>query len=183
MKKLAAILLCLVHLLTITGYALFFQFFIIQSDNQVEAKLDRNNYSNTELVEIKVPLHLPYSTNWKGYERCDGQIEVNGNHYNYVKRKLSNDTLYILCIPNSVKTQLSTAQKNYASEFSEANATQKNNQSTVKKQSPIVEYCFQPLHFTTTTLVAIEQQKNNSFSTSILIRYCETRGKPPQAHC
>jgi len=75
--------------------------------------LDKNDYNEADLVTIKVPLSLPYLTNWSDFERYDGSIEVDGQHYNYVKRKVSNDTLILLCIPNKNKTLLTNAKNAY----------------------------------------------------------------------
>jgi len=54
-----------------------------------------------------------YTPDWPEYKRFDGEVEMNGIHYNYVKRKLSNDTLYLLCIPNRDRTKLAAAKLNY----------------------------------------------------------------------
>lgn len=61
------------------------------------ASLDKNEYNENELVQIKCVLNAPYIINDIKYERCDGQIEVNGIQYNYVKRMVRNDTLYMYC--------------------------------------------------------------------------------------
>ncbi len=61
-------------------------------------QIDNDNYVDENLVEVKVPINMQYFANWKNYERCDGEIEYEGTHYNYVKRKLSNDTLSIASI-------------------------------------------------------------------------------------
>jgi hypothetical protein len=77
------------------------------------SKLDKGHYTENELVEMKVPYHQLYFPNSQEYTRYDGEIDINGTHYNYVKRKFSNDTLYILCIPNKVNTDLASVKNNY----------------------------------------------------------------------
>jgi hypothetical protein len=81
-----------------------------RADRQLENQLDHNIYDETQLVEIKIPLNLPYQSNWAGYQRYDGALELGGVLYQYVKRKVSNDTLYLLCIPNMQKMHLETAK-------------------------------------------------------------------------
>lgn len=76
-------------------------------------QLDSNNYSESELVSLKVPANLPYYACSKSYERIDGQIEINGVHYNYVKRRFYNDSLEYLCIPNKIKIRLNSAQNEF----------------------------------------------------------------------
>jgi hypothetical protein len=78
-------------------------------------RLDHNFYNEADLTVMKVPLNLPYlSGNWKEFERFDGSIELNGTHYNYVKRKVFNDTLILLCIPNAIVKKLNEVKDGFA---------------------------------------------------------------------
>ncbi|HNP22212.1 MAG TPA: hypothetical protein PKM63_16605 [Panacibacter sp.] len=81
--------------------------------------LEKNDYSEADLVQIKVPVNLPYFTDQKEYARVDGAIELDGIQYNYVKRKICNDTLYLLCLPNQDKTRITDVKNNYAKEASD----------------------------------------------------------------
>ena len=76
--------------------------------------LDNNNYNEGSLTQIKFALNMPYMIADKSYERCDGQVELNGVQYNYVKRMVKNDTLYLYCIPNDQKTKISDTKNEYA---------------------------------------------------------------------
>lgn len=84
-----------------------------KTNKDLEALLDSNSYDDAELMELKVPLHLPYQNSWTAFERYDGEIEIKGTIYKYVKRKLANDTLYLMCIPNSKKMNLEKAKNNF----------------------------------------------------------------------
>jgi hypothetical protein len=81
-----------------------------KSDLHFEAKLDANQYNEAHLIEIKIPLKLPYTTEWKNFERYDGEIKVNGLYYKYVKRKVIIDSLVLLCLPNPTKLRLESAR-------------------------------------------------------------------------
>ena len=81
-----------------------------KADLQLEAKLDKNEYIESQLIVISVPINLPYQTDWVSFERCDGEIEVNGLHYKYVKRKIENGNLILKCIPNDAKERLEAAK-------------------------------------------------------------------------
>jgi len=83
--------------------------------NQMVAKIDRSEYDDKDLIEVKVPVNLPYQTNWQDFERYDGEIQIAGVHYNYVKRKLQNDTLILMCIPNTDKMKLFNARETFFS--------------------------------------------------------------------
>jgi hypothetical protein len=78
------------------------------------ASLDENNYSDADLISVKVPaVHLSSYVNSKEFQRVDGSIEINGVQYNYVKRRFSEDSLELLCIPNKTATSLQTAKNEF----------------------------------------------------------------------
>lgn len=82
---------------------------------------------------------MPYISGSGEFERVDGQLEYNGVHYNYVKRKVSRDTLYILCLSNESKTKLCDAKAAYGKEANDLPANKKGPES-VKKISIGAEY-------------------------------------------
>lgn len=92
------------------GYRWVINWFQESADIQLEARLDKNDYDESQLIEIKVPIGMPYQTDWAGFERYDGEIEVNGIHYKYVKRKVQDGQLVLKCIPNETKQRLETAK-------------------------------------------------------------------------
>ncbi len=84
-----------------------------KSDSQLEAKLDNNAYDDTQLLELKVPINLPYQATWADYQRYNGEIEIKGILYKYVKRKVADDTLYVMCIPNTSKMHFKSVKDNF----------------------------------------------------------------------
>lgn len=65
-----------------------------------------DKYSLDDLVSVKVPVKMPTVENWKDYVSIAGQVQFQNNSYNYVKLRMTKDTLYLLCIPNYKKTRL-----------------------------------------------------------------------------
>ncbi len=94
-----------------------------RSDQKMEVSLDNNNYNEASLIELKVPLNLPYQTDWSDFERYDGDVTVDGQHYKYVKRKVQDGMLVVKCIPNENKHRIETAGEQF---FQLANDLQKN---------------------------------------------------------
>jgi hypothetical protein len=81
---------------------------------ELEAQFDENNYDESQLISIKVPVrYLPYLNNSSSFERVDGQIEIKGIQYKYVKRRIYNDSLEMLCIPNHTAMKLQTAKNEF----------------------------------------------------------------------
>ena len=106
MKKLVAILLLSIHLVNITGSKLFFLFLVNKNDAEFTNQIDLGKYEAEHLVQIKVPLNLPYYSSTVKYERYYGEVNRNGIFFNYVMRKVMNDTAYYLCLPNMAKAKL-----------------------------------------------------------------------------
>jgi hypothetical protein len=95
------------------GYQLLYSYLLQQSDKHFEARLDKNEFDENDLLTIKVPLHLPYMTDQPEFQRIDGEINLNGIQYKYVKRRVYHDSLILLCLPDKEKTKLKEAKNNY----------------------------------------------------------------------
>ncbi len=126
MKKLSAILLIALFLFNLFGYRILFNYEQQQSDMRFEASLDKQDYNDADLVTIKVPLSLPYVNNQQNFERVDGEITVNGKILKYVKRKISDGNLILLCLPDHNKMRIESAKDEF---FKYANDLVQNNQS------------------------------------------------------
>jgi hypothetical protein len=114
LRKLAAILLWGILLFNWVGYRLLNSILEERANRRLEARLDQDQYEDDQLISIKVPItHLAYYNSSAGFERADGELEVNGIPYRYVKRRISNDTIEMLCIPNQGELQLRQSGKNY----------------------------------------------------------------------
>jgi hypothetical protein len=103
----------LILLFNWVGYRLLSGYLQHRSDVKLESRLDRNDYKEADLIQIKIPLHLPYQLNWQEFERVDGEVELDGVHYKYVKRKIWNDSLVLLCLPNESKQKIDEAGDDY----------------------------------------------------------------------
>lgn len=120
MRKTIAISLLLVHVYNLVGYKAVFTFLQKEINASVVSKLDKGQYLDDDLVEIRLPFKMLYNTGASEYVRYDGEIEIGGEHYSYVKRKLVNDTLYLLCLPNTSGAKLASAKNNYFDNINEA---------------------------------------------------------------
>ncbi|HSB93418.1 MAG TPA: hypothetical protein VLC28_09885 [Flavitalea sp.] len=143
MKKLASILLLTILLFNWVGYRLMTSILQQQADTELQSSVEQNRYNDDDLVEIRVPLNLPYQTDWKEFQSYDGNINVDGVEYRYVKRKVEKGELVLLCIPNHSKAHLATARDRF---FMLVNDLQHNGHSKSEgKQahivkSPVTEY-------------------------------------------
>jgi len=130
-------LLIAILLFNWVGYRLVTTILQEQADNQLQASVETNRYSDEDLLEIRVPLNLPYQTDWKEFQPYDGSIKVEGVDYRYVKRKVEHGQLVLLCIPNHSKTHLATARDQF---FMLVNDLQHNGHSKSSgKQAPVLK--------------------------------------------
>ena len=126
LKQLAAILLIGILFFNWYGYQLLTAYWQQREDSKLEARLDKHEYNDDQLVHIKIPLTtLAYYNSSTGFERVNGQIQINGVHYNYVKRRIYGDSLELLCIPNITAMNLQKAKNEF---FRQVNDLHQQNQ-------------------------------------------------------
>lgn len=132
MKKLFAIVLLGILLFNWGGYRLLTDYLEDRADLQLEAQLDQDNYDESSLISIKIPTNLPYYQNNINYERVDGSINIRGVEYKYVKRRIYNDSLELMCIPDLAKTGMQNARDDFfrlANDLVTNNSTKKSGNS------------------------------------------------------
>ena len=113
MKKLAAIILLFIFVFNLFGYKLYTAIMQQMASTQLAEVLDKNNYTDDELIIIKKPINLPYYNNSKEFTRANGEIEIDGVYYTYVKCRIYNDCVEMLCLPNTQKTKIKNNSDDY----------------------------------------------------------------------
>jgi hypothetical protein len=173
LKQIAAILLALVLLFNWVGYRILSDYFEHRADFVMEQKLDNSEYDESQLVELKIPLKLPYQNNWQEFERFDGEIEVDGIHYKYVKRKVYNDSLVLLCLPHESKMKLQYARDEFFKLVNDLQHPSQNKKSdggnSLSVKNPVTEYYSQSNYWLIPKLTALHFQfhvNNSSFHSS-----------------
>ena len=118
------------------GYQLLTNYWQQRADARLEARLDKNEYDESQLLSVKIPTPttLAYSlSNYDGaagFQRVNGQIDIGGVRYQYVKRRIYKDSLELLCIPNETAIKLQQVKNDF---FRQVNDLQQQNQG---KKSP-----------------------------------------------
>lgn len=149
MKKITALFFLALFLFNLFGYRVAVNLMQQKANDQLEVTLDNNAYDESQLVELKIPMHVPYQTTWASYQRYNGEIEINGILYKYVKRKVANDTLFLMCIANTKKMHLETAKDDFfklSNDLAQNNSSKKsdNSKSAFKNlQNEYDQYSFE----------------------------------------
>jgi hypothetical protein len=141
LKRLTAILFLCILLFNLFGYRLVIHYIHDRSTAQLSAKIDNNDYDNATLISIKTPLSLPYYTNSETYERVDGVISIDGEYYNYVKRRVFNDSLELLCLPNTTKDKLAKVEAEYSKSVSNGSEAEKSSKKPTVVKNVVPEFC------------------------------------------
>jgi CRISPR/Cas system endoribonuclease Cas6 (RAMP superfamily) len=84
------------------------------ADQRLETLLDNSDYNESQLIEIRVALNMPYQQRFTEYERHYGEIEIDGKSYTYVKRKIAGDVAIFKCIANKSKQELKAIKNDWA---------------------------------------------------------------------
>lgn len=141
MKKTAAIVFLFVFLFNLYGYRLLIDGIQKGKETAQLEQLDNERYAEEDLISFKTPVALPYYTNSETYDRVDGTIEIDGTEYQYVKRRIFNDSLELLCLPNKVKQQLDAAKDDFFKRTTEGTTPDGKMGTTKAFKNILLEYC------------------------------------------
>jgi hypothetical protein len=167
------------------GYRLLTSCLETRANHQLESQLDNNSYDESQLISIKIPsTHLSYYNSSTQFERVDGQIEIGGVQYKYVKRRLFNDSLELLCIPNHTAMQLRQTKDDFfklVNDIQQHNGQDKKSDShpgAAKNFSSIDNYAtVDP--FTMGDLYAVSLPESSPYAVAIASSYALTAEQPP----
>lgn len=135
LKKGAAVLLLILFIFNGGGYRVLISYLQDKEDTEFAKTLDNGNYNDEDLVTVKVALNLPYQGNSENYERVYGEINLNGQVYNYVKRKVINDTVVFLCIRHETKSELQQIENDYFGKINNLPGKDSNKKLLIYKQT------------------------------------------------
>ncbi len=159
---------------------LLFHYLIYRNDIFVEKQISKGMYNVHDLVEIKIPVHMPQIQSWPDYEPVSGQVELKGNSYNYVKLKVTHDTIFVMCVPNYRTTKLGNDNVIYAKQVSDTPLNNKGNVNVIKT------FNLYTYHHSNHCLCAARPPEivvtiTNHYSVSAVPSvYLETPDQPPQ---
>lgn len=108
------------------GYRLLISFMENKADLALERKIDNSEYDESSLIEITVPLNSPYLADYfSEFDRYVGELELDGVHYKYVKRKIVNGELVLFCLPNEERNDLQNSREEFFKLVNDLNHSQK----------------------------------------------------------
>jgi hypothetical protein len=130
LRKLTAISFILILLVNLGGYRLIIAGMQSKADSRLESYIDNSRYEESQLIELRVPLNMPYQERYTEFERHYGEITIDGQAYTYVKRKIEGGVLVLKCIANKARQELKKVNDDQAK-----NNSAQQPQSSGKKQN------------------------------------------------
>lgn len=153
-------------------------------NTQLQTALDNNDYNESDLISIKVPYNLPYSMNSDQFEKTEGEVLINGITYKYVKRRLHNDSLELLCIQNTAKMQVQNSRDNFFKlvndlKHNSQNKKQDSNSNTAK--NILSDYSNDQEYFSFAVLAVKKDIHSTYTSVNIPVISLSPQEQPPDA--
>jgi hypothetical protein len=180
LRKLAAIFFFLIVLFNFYGYRILISYLQFNQTTHLENKVDQQQYSDDELISIKTTLHLPYYSGSSEFERAYGSIKVGGIDYEYVKKRVYNDTLELLCIPNHSKTSL----HHLSNEITKMAADGQSSTSpgkTIQIKTSLLDFCNPLQVFKTASSFLLIRKYSTEQQLASTAGYSELPEIPPQS--
>jgi hypothetical protein len=145
LKHIASIFLIAILAFNWVGYQVVSAFMEHRSDLALEASIEHSDYDQSELVEMRVPLNAPYLMNMSGtFERCDGEIAIDGTDYKYVMRKVENGELVLLCLHNENKSRFRNSRMDFFKLVNDLNNTSQGKEKQGSSSIKIFTTVYQP---------------------------------------
>lgn len=166
------------------GYRLVSNYFDQKATAHLVSLIDENNYNESELISIKTPINLPYYANNSTFERLDGEMEINGVVYQYVERRVYNDSVEIRVLPNQDRLHIKNAKESFdklASDFDQKLTDKKSvpvNKSSVKVIS--FDYIDQANNWSLTKIIPRKMVIGPHFDECLLSVCLPIQAPPPK---
>jgi hypothetical protein len=148
-RKIATILLLSFLFFNWVGYWLFISWFESHAETLLESRLEDGRYDRSQLILVKISAdHLPYCNASTAFDREGGKVDIGNLHYRYVGKRLYNDSVEFLCLPDREANRFRDAKNNF---FSLINDLQNTGHSKVpgasgKIASNALKVCFPVPH-------------------------------------
>lgn len=122
---------------------------------------------------------MPTIEDWKDYAAISGQVQFQNNNYNYVKLRMTKDTMYLLCIPNYKKTRLINQNIITAQKIADIPNAKKDH-VPFGKQSILNDYNLQPVKYTFASPVTIIDNITGSINAGLVKCTLPSPAPPPK---
>jgi len=129
------------------GYRVVYNYLATKADIKLESALDERVYNDADLISIKQAINLPYYSSSNSFKRLNGEINIGGIIYKYVKVRVYKDSLELLCIPHLSKMKIENSKNEFYKLVNELNASgDKKKSGSDQKQIKVTTAEYEELH-------------------------------------
>jgi len=100
-------------------------------------------------------------------------------YYNYVRLRMTRDTMFLVCLANTTKTRLVKANIIAAKEISDVPVSKKGQDPVSKRVNVLSEYNLQALKYQCSLDGTFLKHNNNWLNFKLTNPFIEAPGKPP----
>jgi hypothetical protein len=184
LKKITAILFLGIMLFNGFGYRILSNYFDQKASDHLVSLIEQNNYDESDLISVKTPINLPYYSNSPKFERVDGEMEINGIVYQYVERRVYNDSVEIRVLPNQDRLHIKNAKESFdklASDF-EQKLTEKKSVPVNKSSVKVInfDYIEQDNKWSLEKIITRKMVIGPRFDERLLSVYLQIQAPPPK---
>jgi hypothetical protein len=164
------------------GYRAWFYYAEKKSDAFMEARLDRNQYDEKDLVTLTIPLDNPYQQEQKSFQRATGEISFEGKAYQLVKRKVTDGNLVLLCLSDNHKMVLKKAKSELGNSSTDlASGGKSGSRNNLSKNFNGSDYTEHHFNLNSIRMASASKLSQNTFHVCRLSdAYVTNPGKPPR---
>ena len=182
MKRLTALLCIVLFLFNLAGYRIFFHYLQQKSDAAYQLSLEQSRFDELQMLTLKVDLNMPYLSANTEFERVDGEITVDGKIYKYVKRKVQNGQLVLLCLPDDKKTRIESSKQEFFAYANSLTSEQHGKQNPAKSliKSIAIDYDQFDVDYKIENQITRTQYTSPQNHVLIPSSLLESAGQPPE---
>lgn len=180
-KRLTALLCLALFLFNLAGYRVFFHYLQKESDEAYQISLNQSRFDASQMIMLTVDMNMPYLPADTDFESVNGEITVDGKLYKYVKRKVQNGQLVLLCLPDHNRNRIESSKQEFFAYANSLNAEQ-NKQAPTKSaiKAFAVDYDQFDIQYKIENRIATthyELPQNEHLISSV---QCKFQGQPPE---
>ncbi len=132
-------------MLTTTVVPLRYLYLLEKQGNHESLSESDFRETNEDRFVIKIPIALPYSSDWDSPKAAEGLIERNGEFFTIVSKNYVNDTLYVECVQNNNAKEIFNSLSDHLENFSDFSGDHDKNKSSGLDILKLLTQSFFPL--------------------------------------
>jgi len=156
-----------------------YQYQVYRSGKLFNEQIAKSSYKLDDLFEVKLPVKMGAVQDWTEYAYVNGQVQFKNNSYNYVKLKITRDTVFLMCIPNYETTRLYNENIINARKIADVPFSKKGHVPLIKADGVSV-YNYQICYYRfVMPVISVKKQFSHTGSSIIKIPIASP-GQPPE---